>query len=318
MTTEADYFGPGRQPLKESARLSRHAAAASVAVALILTLTKAGAWAMSDSVSLLSSLADSALDVAASLITFGAIAYAATPPDAEHRFGHGKAEGLSALFQAALVLISATLVAREAVGRFIDPQPIDHGAVALAVTLFALVLTGGLIAYQSRVVRRTGSVAVGGDRAHYMSDFMVNGAVIVGVALGAFAGLERADAAIGFLVAVWLAIAAINVARSAFDLLLDRELPDSARAQILALAKDDPRILGVHQLRTHASGAAIRIQFHIDLDPAISLQAAHEILVAAEKRILAQFPAADILIHPDPRGRAEPHGPELAARREAG
>ena len=93
---------------------------------------------------------------------------------------------------------------------------------------------------------------------------------------------------------------------------MDRELPDEARARIVSLMTTDPRLMDVHQLRTRAAGPTVHIQMHADLDPALSLELAHEVVVAAERRVLAAFPSADIIIHPDPRGRAEPHGGAFA------
>ncbi len=310
MPHDAAPGGPGRLSPEDSARITRRVARLSVAVALILTVLKIAAWTMSDSVALLSSLADSALDLTASLVTLFAVAYAATPPDAEHRFGHGKAEGFASLFQSALVLVSATLVAREAVARLIEPAPMERGAVAIGVMVISILLTMVLIWAQSRAVKKTGSVAVMGDRAHYASDLAANAAVIVGVSVAAFTGFQRADALAGLAVALWLGWAAFSVFRGSWDLLMDRELPDDDRARIMELAADDPRMLGVHQLRTRPMGPYIQIQFHADLDPKLTLVQAHEIIVAAERRILDEYPAADVLIHPDPRGRAEPHGQE--------
>ena len=306
----AQAGGPGRLPPAESARITRTIARLSVTTAVVLTILKIVAWVMSDSVALLSSLADSALDLTASLVTLFAVGYAATPPDAEHRFGHGKAEGFASLFQAMLVLISATLVAREGVVRVIDPEPIQRSGVALGVMVISILLTTVLVRAQARAVAKTGSVAVAGDRAHYMSDLLANAAVIAGVAVAAFTGFERADALAGLAVALWLGWAAFEVFRGSWDLLMDRELPDADRARILELAADDDRLLGVHQLRTRAMGPGVQIQFHADLDPNLSLEAAHAIIVAAERRIMAEYPAADVLIHADPKGRAEPHGPE--------
>jgi len=302
--------GPGRLPPDEAARTTRAVARLSVATAVVLTAIKIGAWLMSDSVAILSSLADSALDLTASAVTFFAVGYAATPPDAEHRFGHGKAEGFASLFQAGIVLVSATLVGREAVARLIDPEPIRQSGVALGVMAVSIALTALLMRAQSRAIEKTGSVAVTGDRAHYMSDLLANAAVILGVAVAAFTEFQRADALAGLAVAAWLGWAAFQVFAGSWDLLMDRELPDEDRARILALAADDERILGVHQLRTRAMGPYVQVQFHADLDPKLTLEAAHRIIVAAERRIMDAYPGGDVLIHADPRGRAEPHGQE--------
>jgi cation diffusion facilitator family transporter len=256
----------------------------------------------------LASLADSGLDLLASLITLYAVRYAVAPPDAEHRFGHGKAEAFASLMQGGLVFASAALIGREAIVGIMDPKPIVAGGWAIAVMGLSVVLTLGLITAQAWVLKRTRSVAVAGDRAHYAADLASNIAAMAGIAGAALLGLVWLDAAAGLLVAAWLLWGAIGVFREAGNQLMDHELPEADRARIIALMKQDPRIQDVHQLRTRASGPYVHIQMHADLDPDSTLAAAHDALVAAENRVLAAFPAADIIIHPDPHGRAEPHG----------
>lgn len=174
--------------------------------------------------------------------------------------------------------------------------------------LVSIVLTLALVVAQTRVLKATGSIAVSGDRAHYFADLGSNAVALVGVGAAAWLGLSWLDAAAGLLVALWLIWGAIGVFREASGQLMDHELPEEDRARILELATADSRILGVHQLRTRASGPYIHMQMHADLAADISLAEAHSIMVEAENRLLAAFPAADILIHPDPRGRAEKHG----------
>lgn len=294
----------------EIAAVTGRTAAIAVGVAGVLIAIKAAAWFMSGSVAVLASLADSMLDLVASLFTLIAVRYAASPPDREHRFGHGKAEAFAGLFQAGLVAVSATLVAVEAGSRLLAPEPIRQGEVAIIVMLMAIVLTAGLIVVQSRALKKTGSVATKGDRAHYAADLGANVVTLAGVAAGALFGLTALDAIAGLIVAAWLAWGAWEVARDAGDHLMDRELPDEDRARIKALALEDPAVRGVHDLRTRASGPVLHIQFHADLDGAQPLRAAHAIIVAAETRIRAAYPSADIIIHADPMGEAEPHGHE--------
>ena len=298
--------------LKDTAALTRGITAMSVVTALVLTALKAAAWLMGGSVALLASLADSGLDLVASLITFFAVRYAAEPPDAEHRFGHGKAEAFSSLMQAGLVFASAALVGREAIGRLLSPQPVTNEGWGVAVMAVSVVLTGVLIAAQSRVLKQTASVAVSGDRAHYASDLASNAAALVGLGLVGLTGLVVFDAVAGLTVTAILLWSAVGVFREAGNQLMDHELPARDRARIVALLVQDPRLTDVHQLRTRASGPYVHIQMHVDLDPDLSLEAAHEVVVAGERRVLAEYPAADIIIHADPRGRAEPHGGAFA------
>ena len=305
--------GLGRTNPRDAARITRRAAMLSVAVALALIGLKGWSWITSESVAMLSSLADSMLDLVASLFTYFAVRYAAAPPDHDHRYGHGKAESFAGLFQAGLVAVSGALIAVEAIRRLIDGRPVSHGGEAIAVMLVSMGLTGALIWQQSRAVAQTGSVATQGDRAHYAADLLANAAVIIGIAASSFLGWAWADAAAGLFVAAWLGHGAWQVARQSADHLMDKELPDADRARIRVLALEGGEVLDVHDLRTRASGPYVHIQFHADLDPDLPLRRAHEIIVAAESRIRAEFQAADIIIHPDPVDSAEPHGHEYFA-----
>ena len=292
--------------------LTRRVTLMSVATALVLVSIKMAAWIASDSTAMLASMADSGLDLVASLVTFFAVRYAAAPPDAEHRIGHGKAEAFASLVQAGLVFASAALIAREAVGDFLDPHPLQQEGWAVAVMAVSIGLTLMLLRAQSLVLRQTSSVAVSGDRAHYASDLASNVVALIGIAASAWLGVNGLDAAAAMVVAALLLWSAIGVFREASSQLMDHELSDEARAEIVRLVTADGRLANVHQLRTRASGPFVHMQMHVDLDPDVTLEAAHQAIVAAENRILEAFPAADILIHADPQGRAEPHGGAFA------
>ncbi|WP_019960523.1 cation diffusion facilitator family transporter [Woodsholea maritima] len=303
--------GPGRVAPQEAQKISAHATRLSVIVASILVVAKIGAWWLSGSVAMLASLADSALDLAASLTAFFAVRYAATPADEEHRHGHGKAEAMASFLQGLLVAGSAAYLVYESGKRLINPEPIQHGLIALGVMVLSIVMTLGLVWAQTQALKKSHSLAVSGDRAHYMADLGSNLAVMVGLIGAGLLGFTRADPIIGLLVALWLFKTAWDVITGAADHLMDKELPDEEREAILRLAREDAQVLGVHNLRTRAAGPFVHIQIHMDLDPTLTLDEAHKIIVAAEKRIMSAFPAADILIHPDPRGHAEPHGNDL-------
>ncbi|MDX9997876.1 MAG: cation diffusion facilitator family transporter [Phenylobacterium sp.] len=301
----------------ETAALTRRVTLLSVGAAAVLMSLKLVVWLVSGSVAVMASMADSALDLVASLATFFAVRYAVAPPDREHRFGHGKAEAFASLMQAGLVFASAALIGREAVQRLFDPQPIAREGWAIGVMIVSTFLTLGLVRAQTAVLRKTASVAVSGDRAHYFSDLASNLVALVGIAGTAFLGVAGLDALAGMVIAALLVWGAISVFREAAAQLMDHELPEEARRQIVELMTQDPRLTDVHQLRTRASGPFVHIQMHVDLDPELTLEASHRVIVEAEKRLLAAFPSADILIHADPRGRAEPHGGAFAERADA-
>ncbi|WP_269714934.1 cation diffusion facilitator family transporter [Caulobacter sp. NIBR2454] len=292
----------------DKAVITRRITLLSTLAATLLIALKGAAFAASGSVAVMASLADSCLDLVASLVTLLAVRYANAPPDAAHRFGYGKAEAFASLMQAGLVFASGALIGREAIGRLLHPAPVSVDGWSIAVMIVSIAITGGLITLQSRALAKAGSIAVAGDRAHYAADLASNGVVIVGLLATALTGVVWIDAVAGLVVAAWLVWGAVGVFRGASGQLMDRELSDKDRARVLALMAQDPRVRGVHQLRTRESGPYIHIQAHIDLDHDLTLEAAHQIVVDAERRILSIFPAADILLHADPRGRAETHG----------
>lgn len=290
----------------KSARLMRIAAFSAVGVAALLIAAKAVAYLMTSSVAILASLADSALDFFASLLNLVAIRHALMPADEEHRFGHGKAEPLAGLAQAAFIAGSSTFLVIESIGRFVDPRPLTFGGVGIGVMAFSLVATVALVWFQRSVVRRTGSIAIGADSLHYVGDILTNLGVMVGIVLATEFGILMADPFFGIAVAVVLAYGAWRVFRQSYDQLMDRELPDPERDRIKSIVMRHPEVVSLHDLRTRAAGTTAFIQFHIELDPAISLMRAHEVSDAVERDLMAAFPGAEIIIHQDPAGVEQP------------
>jgi ferrous-iron efflux pump FieF len=285
--------------------LIRSATYASVSVALLLVIAKAWAWRVTGSVSLLSSLADSLLDVLASGLTFWAVRYSLSPADAEHRFGHGKSEGLAALVQALIISASALFVCREAIQRFAQPQDIVRPELGLIVLLAATAGTVLLVGYQRYVSARTGSIAISADAMHYTADVLVNLGVALAMVLTAWTGWVLMDPLVGLGVAVYILYGAWGMARESLDILLDREIPDADRRRVIEIARGHPEVLGVHDLRTRHGGAHYIVQFHLDLSAEISLWRSHEIMDEIEAQIRAGFPGCEIIIHADPMGIRE-------------
>lgn len=286
-------------------RLKRWAAIASVSVAAVLIAAKAGAWIATGSVSMLSTMIDSLLDLAASLLNLLAIRQAAVPADNEHRFGHGKAEPLAGLGQAAFIGGSAVFLLFEAGKRLTTPVPIENGLIGLIVMTFSIVLTLALVAYQKWVIRRTQSVAIGADSLHYTSDLMVNTGVIVALILATQFGWTRADPLIALAVSIYILVSAWQVFHGSLNLLMDRELPEADRDRIKQIAREHPGVRSMHDLRTRSSGTQTFIQLHLELDPDLSLAEAHRISDEVMDRIEEAFPSAEVLIHEDPYGLTE-------------
>jgi ferrous-iron efflux pump FieF len=289
----------------EQARLMRLASFASVGAALLLIALKFGAFLQTGSVSLLSSLFDSALDGAASIVTLIAVRQALIPPDAEHRFGHGKAEPLAGLIQVAFILGSSILLLKEVADRFITPQRVVAPEVGVAVMVISLVVTGLLVLLQRRVVRRTGSIAIRSDQAHYATDFLVNVSVIAALLLSAHFGWWWIDPAIGLAIAIFIAWAALRIGREALDMLMDREMDETDRTRIKEIVRAHPKVLNLHDLRTRAAGRDRFIQFHLEMEGSLSLSDAHRVSDAVEADVRAAFPGAEVIIHEDPAGVVE-------------
>jgi len=289
-------------------RLTRAASYASLSVALLLIILKSAAWFFTGSVAVLSSLADSILDGAASLVTLFAIRQAQVPADREHRFGHGKAEPLAALAQSAFIIGSAVLLFYEAGNRFFHPLQVQRPEIGIAVTVIAIVATLCLVTFQYWVVRRTRSIAINADSLHYKGDLLMNTAVIVALVLSGWFDLPYADPVFALLIAFYLAGNAWKIVAEAIDILMDRELPEEDRQKIIDIANSHPKAGRAHDLRTRQDGQTSFIQLHLEMDPDITLMAAHEIADDVEVMIGEAFPNAEIIIHQDPEGLEEEHG----------
>lgn len=290
-------------------RLMRLATAAAVASALLLLSLKTWAYFSTHSVALLSSLADSALDLMASGLNFMAVRFSLTPADEAHRFGHGKAEPLSALGQATFVAGSGVLIVVEAISRFSAPAVVPNSGLGIAVSVASIVVTLALVSFQRFVVKRTGSLAITADSLHYTGDLLLNGSVIVALMLSSMGNVPWADPVFGIGISVFILVNALTIANKAIAALMDMELPEAERQEILAIARQHPKVRHIHELRTRSSGAQKFIQMHLVLDHTLTLLEAHRIADDVEKAVEAAFPGADIIIHEDPEGIAEFHPP---------
>jgi len=286
------------EPRRE--RLMRWATYAAVCLATLLISVKTVAWFATGSVVVLSSLIDSLLDGAASLINLFAVRQALTPADDEHRFGHGKAEPLAALGQAVFIGASAVFILLEAVDHLIAPKPVEHAWIGIGVMIFAVVSTFALLRFQAYVVRQSNSLAISADRLHYAGDLLMNGSVITSLVLSLWLDLPWIDPLFGIAIALYLAKTAYGIGRQAFDVLMDRELPKADRQRIVAIAAAHPEVKAVQDLRTRGSGPQIFIQFHTILSPELTLAKAHDVADQIEVELLKVFPGAEILIHQEP------------------
>lgn len=285
---------------RDHARLMRRATAAALATAILLALSKAVAWWLSGSVSLLAGLTDSLLDGAASLINLLAVHYSLRPADDDHRYGHGKAEALAGLGQAAFIGVSALLVGAQGVDRLLHPQPLGAPLVGIVVIVVSLLLTAALLAYQRHVVRLTGSTAIRADSLHYRSDLLLNLSILVALVLASY-GWARLDAVFGIAIAFYILWSAASILREAAAVLMDTELSPEIGEDMQRLARNVPGVLGCHDLRTRISGTRWFVQLHLELPGELSLSRAHALCDEVEAAIKAHYPRAEVLVHADPQ-----------------
>ena len=290
--------------------LAKSAAVASIATALFLVALKLWATWRTDSTAMLGSLADSALDLVASLATLLGVWIAAQPADEDHRFGHGKAEALAAMFQVMLIAFSAIGIGWRAVMRLAEGGATRAAEDGIAVSVIAIIATLALLMWQRYVIARTSSVAIGADHVHYQSDLLLNLAVIAALVLDQYLGFGMADPLFGLAIAVWLAWGAWRAASEAIDHLMDREWPDEKRERFLEVIARHPELRGVHDLRTRTSGMHDFVQFHASVDGRMTVTEAHDVMDEIEDRLEEEFPGVEVLIHPDPEGLVDEHGGE--------
>lgn len=300
------------QNIAERARLTRSAALASIAMALFLGGLKSWAAWKTGSTAMLGSLADTALDLIASMATLWGVWWAAQPADREHRWGHGKGEALAAIFQVMLVAISAAAIAFRAVTQLVGPTGETRAAEdGIVVSVIAICATFALLAWQRHVIRKTGSLAIQTDNIHYQSDLLLNLSVIAALVLDQYLGFTKADPLFGLGIAAWLLLGAWRAASAAIDQLLDREWPEDKRLQFVAAAAEHPELSNLHDLRTRSSGAHDFVQFHVDLPAELTVGQAHDIIERVEKDLCRRFPGIELLIHIDPQGHVDEPGNPL-------
>ena len=289
----------------EHSAYATRAALASVTLALVLLIAKTWAAWLTDSTAMLGSLADTALDVIASLTTLVGVRIAAIPADSDHRFGHGKAEALVALAQVVLITISAIGICWRAIDRLINGAQTQAMDAGIAVSLLAIAFTFALLWYQRRVIARTGSVAIKTDNVHYKSDLFLNGSVIVALLLDQALHIGGADAVFGIVIALWLLWGAYRASAEAIHQLMDREWPEEERQQFLAATSEYPELQGLHDLRTRKSGTLRFVQFHVWVPADWTVKEAHDRLDTVEEALQDRFPGTEILIHVDPEGQTD-------------
>ena len=266
----------------------------------LMIATKAWAWLASGSASMLGSLTDSLMDITATLMSFLVLSYALRPADDDHRFGHGKAEALAGLGQAAFIAGSGCLLMFHGIERLINPVELSHSLLGVWVSIFAIACTLVIVFVQNKVVKHTESIATKADSVHYKGDLILNTAVLLAILL-AYYGVLYADPLFAIGVAGYLLYNSWDIATESASHLMDKELPDEEKQSIFEIARNHNDVYGVHGIRTRQGGKVKFIQLHLELDDNLPLIRAHKVADEVELMITQQFESeVDILIHLDP------------------
>lgn len=286
-------------------KLKRAASAASVALAAALTLLKVAAAVYTGSLAVLSSMIDSLADIFASSITFVAVKFASMQATDDHRYGFGKAEAISALVQSAFVAGSGIFVLYDGIMRLFMRKTVGDPDFGIVVMVISLAATTALILFQKYVAKRTNSLAIAADSAHYTVDVVTNLAIIATLVVVKFWGIYWFDTVTALAVAGYLLLNAYKLACGAVSVLTDAELSDDIRKKVCRIVMENPFSQGIHDLRTRDLGGAYMFEFHLELDGDLPLSAAHEMTETVEDNLLDEFPNAQIIIHQDPVGVKE-------------
>lgn len=282
--------------------LRRMASMVALAASLVLVVLKVWAWLATGSISMLTSAADGLVDVLASSVTFAGVRYAARPADHSHRYGHGKAEAIAAFVQALLLAGAAIGLGMESVQRLFVPQPLNQTGFGIWVIIGSSLAAAGLVGMQTMVVKRTGSTAIAADRAHYVTDVAVNIAVLIALLFDRFLGWTQADSIGALLISLYMLWNAKGMAAHALVQLLDRELDATERSRIEATLRGCDGVQAVHDIRTRDGGDRVFVDFHMEVDGALTVLQGHTIADEAEKAVERLFPRADVTAHVEPAG----------------
>ena len=290
---------------QQANKLKQIAASGSICLALSLCLIKSIGVFYTGSLAVLSSMIDSLSDIFASLITLVAVKISVRPADCSYRYGYGKAEALSALFQAAFIAVSGLFILYDAALRLKAPFPLSQTGFGLTIMIISLILTLILVAFQRYVAQKTSSPAIKADSMHYSVDILTNSSIIISLVIVHFWQISLIDTIMSGAISIYLLYNAYILGRDAVFLLLDRELSDDIRRSIYKIVSKHPLAPKIHDLRTRSLGGAYMFEFHIELDGSLDLYTAHKYTDEVENLIREVYPNAQIIIHQDPSGLPE-------------
>ncbi|HZF75588.1 MAG TPA: cation diffusion facilitator family transporter [Acetobacteraceae bacterium] len=284
-------------------------AAASVAVAVLVLCLKAAAWWVTGSVALYSDALESVVNVAAAMAALAAVRFAALPPDANHPYGHTKAEYFSAVLEGALIVAAAILILQEAWEALREPRAPEDAPLGLLVAGIATAINAAWSAVLFRRGRRLRSPALLADARHLLADVVTSAGVLVGVAAVALTGILWLDPALAALTAGNIVLSGWRLMRDSVGGLMDEAVPADLLARIRALVSEHASgAIEAHDLRTRHAGRVTFVEFHLVVPGDMTVNEAHAICDRVEAALKEELGAATITIHVEPEGKAKHQG----------
>lgn len=276
----------------------------TLTIALTILLLKFSAVLATNSSSVLASFTDASMDLLVSVLNFAVLRYALRPADDNHGFGHGKAEAVMALLQAAFLTGAAVLLLTQAFSRFHQKEVVQQLEFGMGITLLCALLTLTLVVAQRWIIKRTGSLAVKADLLHYRSDLLMN-LLVIAALFFASQNLLWVDNLVAILICGYLLYSAYELAKEALQHLLDEQLPEEQLLRIEQALLTQPEVLAVEQLKTRQAGPHVFIQLRLVLKDDLSLLASHSIVDKAEQQLVALYKQAEVIIHAEPYSESE-------------
>ncbi len=276
------------------------AATLSLAGALLILGLKFGAYAVTGSVGLLSDAAESLVNLVAAIALIVAIGVAAVPADYRHPYGHAKAEYISSVLEAALIIVAAAFIGVSAIGRLLDPQPLEQVGLGLALAGAAAAVNGLLAWRLFRVAKATESAALEANATHLMTDVWTSAGAMAGVVLVWLTGWLPLDPLVALVVAANIVMTGVRVMRRSLSRLLDERLPEAEEARIMGAIESVTEVLGFHRLKTRRSGRARFAEVDVFVDGEMSVETAHEVAREVERRVRSAAPDLEMTVHVEP------------------
>jgi cation diffusion facilitator family transporter len=292
-------------------RMNRATALAigSVVVAIAVLGLKAVAWWLTGSVALLADALESIVNVAAATAALAAISFSARPADANHPYGHAKAEYFSAVLEGALIIVAAMLILHQAWGAFLMPRAPDQAQLGLAISAVATAVNAAWAAKLMRRGREMRSPALVADARHLWSDVITSAGVIVGVALVALTGKLWLDPLLAALTAGNILFSGFRLLRDSVGGLMDEAVPPATLERIRRIvAAEAEGAIEAHDLRSRHAGRYTFLEFHLVVPGGMTVQESHDICDRIEAALKDELDSAIITIHVEPEAKAKQKG----------